>query len=193
MAHAIITGTDTLTLERVKKHLNIDFADDDEYLNTLIMVSLEAVEGYCRTFFLEREYSQHIGNYLDNGTPITLVTDDTLRPKGLIEVQYISNAVPKVLYVDALSLYNEDNNYYTYAMGRIVIKVAVELIVDVGTDTHLLWEAGLDELPVVINQARLLLIGTYYENRESTTALNARVLPNGVEFILDAYLVPSVA
>ena len=193
MAHAIMTGTDTLTLERVKKHLNIDFADDDEYLNTLIMVSLEAVEGYCRTFFLEREYSQHIGTYLENNTPVALVTDESLRPKGLLEVQYTSSSIPKVLYVDELSLYNESANNYTYVMGRVVVKIFEDLAVDVGSDTHLLWQAGLDEIPIVINQARLLLIGTYYENRESTTALNARVLPNGVEFILDAYLVPTVA
>ncbi len=36
-----------------------------------------------------------------------------------------------------------------------------------------------------INQARLLLIGSWYSHRENTSTLSINELPDGVKFILD--------
>jgi len=188
-----VSGTDTLDLERVKKHLNIDFAEDDTMLEAYIDVSLLASENYCRDNLLERLNVENIGQFIDGYLPIGLTTDLTYKPLGDVTIKYKVGTVDTTTVVKPLSQYTLDKNHYSYINGYIVIVFVDTVTVDDNADVSIEWNTGLNALEAPIDQARLLLCGTYYENRESAvTGLSVNDLPNGVKFLLEPYMRPQV-
>lgn len=188
-----IVGTDPLDLSVVKKHLNVDFAEDDTYITSLIGVSLSAVENYCRNSFIERENTQVIGKFTAGELPLLLTTDPTPAPEGVVTVTYSIGTVPTDLEISPLSQYNIDSNYYRYLNGYIVIYLSEVIAVDNNVDVSISWATGMDTIDVSINQARLLLCGTYYENRESAVVgMSVTDLPNGSKYLLEPYMNPQV-
>lgn len=188
-----VDGTDTLTLERVKKHLNIEFNEDDELLTSYIAVSLLASENYCRDDFLKRLNVQNIGQFIDGYLPIGLTTDLTYKPLGDVTVRYKVATVETTTVIKPLSQYTLDKNHYNYINGYIVIVLTDTIDVDADADVTIEWNTGLAGIPVTVDQARLLLCGTYYENREdAVTGLSVTSLPQGVKMLLEPYMRPQV-
>jgi len=193
MIDTTISGTDTLKLETVKKHLNIDFNDDDTYLETLIDVSLVVSENYCRDNFLERLNVQNIGKFSDGELPLLLQTDITYKPTGDVTLRYKVGTVETTLVIDALNIYTKAINHYYYINNYIVIKLADTVTIDDDADVTIEWNTGVDVVEKPIEHARLLLCGTYYENRESAvTGVSVSDLPHGVRFLLVPYMRPQV-
>ena len=188
-----VSGTDTLKLDTVKKHLNIDFTDDDDYLKALITTSLVASENYCRDNFLERLNVQNIGKFSDGMLPLCLPTDITYKPTDKVTIKYEIGAIPTEIVVDELNLYTQDTDHYYYSKGVIYIVLAEGVAVDAGTDVTIEWNTGAVEPDATVDQARLLLCGTYYENRENAVigTITAQ-LPNGVKFLLEPLMRPQV-
>lgn len=194
MIVSTITGNDNITLDIVKNHLNVTFSDDDDYLKSLIDVSLSAVENYCRNTFIAREKTENIGAFDTGLIPRDLMTGITYTPNDEnITIEYTQTTV-KTIDVPVRNLYTLDKSHYVYVNNHIYIYLKEDIAVDIGTDVTLKWTTGQnDEMDLSIKQARLLLIGTYYENRESVAvgvAINE--LPNGVAYLLEAYLAPQV-
>jgi len=192
MADYTIAGTDTLTLEAVKKQLNVDFVEDNDFITGLIGISLSAVESYCRNVFLKRAYTQNIGVF-DGTLPPMLTTDETSKPVGFVEIVYFTGAVETTLDVAPLTQYNLSDNHYYYINNYIVIVLKDSVPVDAYTSSHIKWNTGMDTIDTAINQARLLLCGTFYENRESVVmGTNSSDLPHGIKFLLEPYMYPQV-
>lgn len=194
MIISTITGNDSITLERVKKHLNITFNDDDNYLTELINVSLNAVENYCRTQFIKRENEENIGKFSTGNLPLLLTTSSTITPNnGFIDIVY-TDAVEETLNVPIRNLYTLSDNNYIYTQNHIVITLKETLKVDDTEDVVLKWATGMaTNIEEAVQQARLLLIGNYYENRESVkSGVTVNELPNGVVYLLESYLTPQL-
>ncbi len=190
MITTTITGTDNVTLERAKKHLNISFNDDDDYLNSLITVSLSAVENYCRTAFIERSNEQVIGGFIGK-LPSALISDNTYPPNNdIVDIEYTSGGSGESITVPLRNLYNYEKDHYVYSQSKIVISLCCDAKVVDNLEVSLKWSTGQKGMmDMSIVQARLLLIGTYYENRESVSAgASVSELPNGVSYLLDAYM-----
>ena len=188
-----ISGTESLTLDMVKKHLNIDFTDDDSYLNALIPTSLVASENYCRDNFLERLNVQNIGKFTDGVLPSALITDLTYKPTNKVTIKYEVGTTPTELEVEAVNQFTLEDNHYYFVNGKIAIYLADDVTVDAGTDVTIEWNTGSASPDITINQARLLLCGTYYENRESAVVgVSTASLPQGVKFLLEPLMRPQV-
>ena len=194
MIVSTITGTDNVLLADVKKHLNVTFTDDDTYLTALIDVSLNAVENYCRTLFIERDNEENIGSFKYGLIPNRLMTSFTKSPSDeKITISY-TDGTAKTLDVKKSSIYTQTDNNYVYINNSIIIGLVDIVPVDVGVDVLLKWKTGIaGGMDKSIKHARLLLIGTYYENRESdVVGLSTSELPQGVKFLLEPYINPQV-
>jgi len=189
MIESSIVGIDNITVATVKKHLNIEFEEDNSYLENLIAVSLNAVENYTRSVFLERENVQNIGIF-GGLTPTTLPTLTTdYPPKRITTIEYTLAGVVENKEIPQRNAYNLEKEHFFYSRSHIVIFLLEGIETDANTDVLLKWNTGFSgKIDDNITQARLLLIGTYYDNRESVTALNVKEVPQAVEFLLDAYI-----
>lgn len=187
------TGTDPITLAIAKQHLNVTFSDDDTLIQTLVDVSLSAVENYCRTHFLERDNSENIGKFEAGVIPSRLLTSITHAPNNdKITIEYTTGGTSTTLDVEKKSIYTLATNNYVYINKRIVLGLLDTLDVDSNVDVVLKWKTGYTTIEKAVTHARLLLVGTYYENRESATSLNINELPNGIEMLLDGFVNPQV-
>lgn len=153
-----------MTLAEAKSHLRVDFTDDDAYIQALISAARDFVEGFQHKSILDYTYQVTQNRfsypiYLQN-LPIKSVTSitytrfdgtvGTVDPASYI-VQKDGKIVPKVYWpADYLQFADAVTVTYTAGNGGIA------------TPTQ--------------KQAMLILIGTWYEYREtvlgSTRALN---------------------
>ncbi len=193
MIVSTVSGTDDVLLADVKKHLNVTFTDDDTYLTALISVSLSAVENYCRTHFIERDNEENIGKFDTGIIPSRLMTSFTHTPSDeKITISY-TDGTAKTLDVKRSSIYTQTVNNYVYINNVIIIGLVDSVPVDAGVDVVLKWKTGIGLVDKAIKHARLLLIGTYYENRESDVlGLSTSELPQGIKFLLEPYINPQV-
>lgn len=193
MISSTIIGTDDLTLQVAKKHLNVLFKDDDEYIENLIDVSLNSVENYCRNVFILRENEQNIGSFVDDVLPSILQTENTHPPSDdKITIEYTSGGL-QTLEIPKRNLYTLENSNYIFINGNISIFLKDAISIDTDTEVILKWKTGtIDKMETSIMQARLLTIGTFYENRESVTAGTVAALPYTIQFLLEAHMSPQI-
>ena len=157
-----VTGTDNLLLADVKLHLYVDIAEDDTLIQSYIDASLSAAANYMHKDILETEYhasSKEVEDYI-------FAVD-----RMLDKVTITDNAIEITLEQYEFTQYDGHLAFdYYYDMLQAVKGVS-----------------GYVEIPANINQARMLLIGSWYANREANVAANMSAsLPVGVEFILDS-------
>jgi Phage gp6-like head-tail connector protein len=189
MITSTIIGTDPLTLDVVKKHLNVTFGEDDTLITSLISASLNASENYCRSQFIKRDNTQNIGKFSSGFLPQVLTTDLTFKPINLVTITYSIGAVSTDLEVPAFSQYTADSNYYDFVDNILVIRILESIAIDTDVDVSIKWNTGIDTIDASIDQARLLLCGTYYENRESAViGVSTSDLPNGTKYLLEPYM-----
>lgn len=194
MIVSTIIGDDDLTLSEVKSHLNVTFSDDDDYIKALISTSLNAVENYCRSMFLERNNKENIGTFETNLIPKKMVTNLTNKPNDdLVTVNYIKDTVAVSFDVPILDLYTFEKTNYYYGSGFITINLIEDIEIDQDTDISISWHVGMNKMDDALKHARLLLIGNFYENRESVlTGVSLAELPNGTKYLLEPYLIPQL-
>jgi len=194
MIDTTIIGTDDITLNEVKRHLNITDNDDDTYLTALIGVSLDAVESYCRQQFLLRQNAQTLGTLKTGSVPVRLMSDITYRPvDDSVELCYELSASAVCLPIPKRDSMNYTDDNHHYINNYIVVELSEAYEADIDSEIVLNWKTGLTVIPEGIGHARLLLIGTYYENREDTvTSVHTETIPTGIAFLLEAYIAPQV-
>ena len=160
------TETDKLDITLVKAHLVVDHATDDLLIESYIKASIGYVEAYIHDSILD--------NYF---------TNDQNELK-LINMQYILKipTAPKMVIVkvgqhtDILP-----DSAWNFSNGHVYIDQVSNI-----TPTEITAMVGIDpKWSDSINQARLLLIGQFYNYRESIADLRILELPHGVKFILD--------
>lgn len=182
----MVTGPqqEPIDLEDVKNHLRVDLDDDDE----LIMAYMIAARRTCEQIANKKLVTQTWDIWLDyfpGSTSFNL-------PKSLGPLQSVSF----IKYTD------EDNNVATYAAsnyvvdansqpGRIVLKPTAAWPGDVllpvnGVEIQVVVGFGDDaDVPEEYKQAIKLLVGHWYENRETViVGSQANEIPMGVKSLL---------
>lgn len=153
-----VIGIENLSLQDVKKHLYVDITEDDTLIQSYIDASLSAVKRYIHTDVLLTEYVSTATEVENN-------------------IYYITN-VPKLVKANDVDLTRDQFAHYD---GRLCITDTTIDVIDVKA------YAGNTTIPKNINQARKLLIGTWYNSRESVAvAVSLTVMPHGIEFLLDS-------
>lgn len=161
------TEADNITIILVNQHLRILNDEESFLIERYITASLGAVEDYMHEKALKSIYV----NTADELIPIDGSESDLLL---YLEVNPRSIEITSNLGTETL-----DERYYVYADNYIYIPG-----VDGRTITEVKVNTGKYKHSAQIIQARLLLIGSYYEFRENTVPLRLSTVPDGVAAIL---------
>ena len=195
---SITTGYGKLTLKtaptrtpvsvaEAKTHLRIDssFTDDDTYIGTLIDVATSAAENHTNLAIMEQSWFLDIDSFPDyfnllkgslKGVTINSITysDEDNASQTLAASNYFvdKSIKPARIYFapDATipSTYDKPN------------AVRVDFSLGFGTAS---------DVPAPIRQAILLMVGTYYETRQTVSDRTYKEIPQSAEFLLMPYRV----
>jgi hypothetical protein len=159
------TAPDNLDLGLVKEHLVVDHGDDDALIQSYINASLGYVEAYIHDPILQMEYEADPNEMLPVNMEYRLQIPKT--PKiVLIRIGTHTDILPPT--------------DWSYQGSTLTIPVRLHV-----TPSAIVVMAGAPEWIDAINQARLMLIGQFYNYRENVADLRIMELPTGVKFILD--------
>lgn len=196
-----------LTLAQAKTHLRVDFGDDDVYIQGLIDTALGVVDG--RDGELGRALiSQQWELRLDGFGWSLWKPDWAANPR--VNWGRIALPLPPLLTVDSVKYIDTDGVLQTLSASiyQVVTGGArrAELLPAYGLAwpaprpepdcVRITFTAGFgttaDKVPAAIRQAMLLLIGAWYENRESTviaSRITSVEWSDGVQRLLSRYLI----
>lgn len=168
----VIKLEDSLSLEIIKQHLQVedDFKDDDNLIAVYAKSSLAYAENYTGKSWADWDLAE---DFADWDTPIFLGWSQKVK-KANIEYDNTDFGVSTVEVEVGLhnAIYEDAPDDY---LGG-PIKVSYSPYIDIHQQD-------------VANQARLLMIGDNYANREDTiTGTMVNVLPNGVKLLLDTIM-----
>ena len=176
-----------VSLAEAKTHLRIDssFTADDDYITTLINVATSAAENYTNLAIMEQSW------YLD----IDAFPDYFNLLKGTLRVLTINS----ITYSDAdnASQTLASSNYFAdgsikpariYFAPDATIPSTYDKPNAVNVDFTLGFTAA-SQVPAPIKQAVLLMVGTYYETRQTVSDRTYKEIPQSAEFLLTPYRV----
>ena len=183
-----LSSAPTLTpvsVAEAKIHLRIDssFTDDDTYIGTLIDVATLAAENYTNLALMEQTFVLDIDSFPDyfnllKGTLRTLTVnsitykDENNASQTLAASNYVADGSIKPARV-----------YYT---PDATIPSTFEIPNAVNVSFTLGFTAA-SQVPAPIKQAILLMIGTYYETRQTVSDRTYKEIPQSAEYLLMPY------
>lgn len=199
MAHRLITPPESepLEVEEVRDHLRIVTTTEDSYLEALISAARSMAEQYTNRALITQTWDVALDAFPEYfeipWAPLQAVQSLTyLNGDGTTEL-YNSISSPQVgiesYIIDtwsqparlALPYGGTWPSHYTQA-NSVVLRI-VAGYGDTGAD-----------VPAPIRQAMLLLIGHWYEHRESVSEVqNLAEMPQGAIWLLNPYRVMSIA
>lgn len=188
MGYQLVTGpaSEPLTLEEAKKHLNVDFDDDDALIMMFLKAARQNAEIYTGRALISQVWDLFLNEFPSDGSPIKLL------PAPVIEVQGVFYGSSPEAEMDAAG-YLLDKSSAPARLGLVsggswpavtAYTNAVRIRFRSGfVDDELSPEVG--EVPYDIKAAILLNLGTLYANRESVvTGTIASKLPWAAEDLL---------
>lgn len=173
-----------LTTDEAKKHLNVTEADDDSYIDTLIVAAREYVENKIRRSLIDQEITANFDSFskcitLERG-PVSAISsikyiDTSGTEQTLPASDYQADLV--TLPPRIVAAYGK-----SWPSAREQLN-AVTVVYNAGY-----LDAAL--VPLAIKQAMLLFIGHLFENRESViVGTIVSEAPQSVDALLSPYRV----
>jgi uncharacterized phiE125 gp8 family phage protein len=168
-----------IEFEEVKTHLRIDGTDEDDYIQALIIAATKYCENFQRRAYVTQTWELWIDEW----------------------PEYFSIPLPPLVSVTSIDYYNTSDVKATVSSadyfvdtksepGRIVLNYSkswpsTTLRPTNGICvTYICGYGYSDNVPQNIKQAILLLIGHWFENRESSTDKPLSQIPLAVESLL---------
>lgn len=150
-------SVEPITLAEAKAHLRVDFLDDDAYITALISVARDYAEGFQKRSLATQTLELTLNNFvsimhLQRG-PVQSVTSVKYTPAG---------GTPVTLLPEAYQLTTSGEIYPVPSSWPCVGLIPAEGV-------QVRYVAGYTILPPATKQAILLLMGHWYENRETVT------------------------
>jgi len=175
-----------ITLDEAKAHLRVEHDLDDQLIESLISSATNSVELTLNRALINQTWVHTFDKF-----PGVLTCDLQAGVSSITSITYQDTAnVQQTLPADVYELTGGTVSGFRLAYGKewpSVLdhkdSVSVTVVVGYGATRH--------DVPQAIRQAMLLLIGNWYENRESTVigTITAQ-LPHAVDLLLRGYKVP---
>jgi len=193
-----------ITREQAKIHLRVPFTEttDDSYIDALIEAATQVVEQITNRKIITQTWERYFDGFPNLlGYALAIDSENMPAPTGF-ELPY-----SPLQSISSIKYYNPDGNLETLpttvyqvdlysAVGRVFLKanqtwpnteeyrlnaVEVRFVCGYGSATA---------VPKAIRQAILLLVGTWYENRESViSGVSVAKVPDTIELLLQSYRV----
>ena len=156
-----------ITRVEAKSHLHVDFSDDDTYIDDLISLAEEYVLVDIQ------------GTILGEGTVTTDVTTALVGVGSNFTDFTVGDTIKvKGETIRTIATITDDNN--------IVADTAFTSNTD--SLTYIIHPGIPDPIPLRLKQAMLLMVGHFYNNRESTVmGVSITKLPMGYDELISAY------
>jgi len=179
-------ASEPITTAEAKSQLRIDSSDEDTLVDNYITVARQTLETLMRRAFVTQT--------------ITLKYDSF--PSRIRLPRPPSTSVTSITYVDtdgATQTWDSAN----YVLDSQVEPASIQPAYDVDypntrtqpnavTVTYVAGYGSASDVPESIKLAVRLLVGTYYENREATSAQKVTELPLGVQMLVALNEMPEV-
>ena len=166
------TYIDDLTLEQVKNYLRVNHFEDDDFILTLINVSLEWVTIQRQRPVLATSYTDSFGRFDD--FPTELVVGNTEPPVIQPTVFYTNTSGTQVEYPAADVTYDYDSG-----TRQLCLEFATQPDIQADSLIQVNWAVNAVG-PYAARDGRLLVIGNWYENREASVSGTSSELRFGV-------------
>ena len=181
-------ATEPITLVEAKAHLRVDFSDEDDYIDTLIVSARRYCEAYCNRVFITQTWRQNLSEWVNpiqlKVNPVISVT--SLKYYDTDEAQQTitdnANNYQKDLNSDVAKIYEGLVNTFP-AIGSTINPIEIITVCGYG---------AASDVPDDIKHAIKLMVSWMYENREGVNVpLNNQAsdipLPTAVKYLLTRY------
>ena len=191
MIEVTAPAVEPISTATAKTHLRVDGSTDDTLIDNLVIAARQTVESFTGRKLIDQTWQALYDDFPRLDRPIELpvapidslthvkYNDENGDQQTLATSVYISNmdVTPAVIWLDDGEVWPD-----TYKRG---LDVEVQFKAGYG-------EAGSD-VPEALLQALLLLVGTWYENREHVViGAGAAVVPDTVDYLLAPFKVRRV-
>lgn len=201
-----------ITLLEAKRHVRafLDLTNDDADIDQLITVAREWVEDYTGRALIDQSWRLHIGDYIDlnwwrsqwpgrqgsffwYGTLRERTQGIFLRRSPAIAITSVvtvdSNGVETTVSADDYQLREQGTKWPrilgldgTWPCGSMKIEFRAGYANRLGSPTE-----GEEKVPAAFKHAIKLIVGHFYNHRESTTDVKIDELPLGVKALLRSH------
>lgn len=167
-----------VTLDEAKAQLRVTHSDEDTLIGNYIAAATRYVEQNLSASIAEQVWLLTLDEFADNielprGPVITVDAFEYVDADGLTqevdEDSYTLDLVSRSPWI----VRNSGYSYPTTMSGINMVTVT--------------YTAGMEEVPEDIRHAILLLVGAWYQNRESVSADTIKELPLAVDALLQNY------
>ena len=181
-------AAEPISLTEAKNHLRITSTDDDSLISAIIKAARQSAESITRRSLASQVFEMALDDFPEEEIilpipPVESVTNIKYKDSDGIETTWESS---KYIFYNSepakiIPAYGEVFPSFTpYPVGAVRIRFVAGYKTD-GTDASLI-------IPDAIKHALLLLIGSFYENREDL--LSKGHIPKSLPFGVDALLYP---
>ena len=183
------TGSDILSLNQVKQHLNVSTTDDDVWIESAIDAATKLVEDMTGKVYVAQSRRMTMNGFNDR----RYVYNRRIHPQ---RSPILSSTSVSITYVDSQGT--------TQTLGTSAYSVDVydtpgsisETYNETWPDTRVIdnsvtvnYTAGMGTVPATVKHAVKMLIGHWYETREATSLKGMSSVPYGVEALLGSEMV----
>ena len=181
-------ATEPITLVEAKAHLRVDFSDEDDYIDTLIVSARRYCEAYCNRVFITQTWRQNLSEWVNpiqlKVNPVISVTSlkyyDTNEAQQTITDN--ANNYQKDLNSDVAKIYDGLVNTFP-AIGSTINPIEIITVCGYGAAA---------DVPDDIKHAIKFMVSYFYENREGVNVpLNSAASdikpPTAVKSLLTRY------
>lgn len=195
-------ASEPVTTDEAKAHLRIDFSDDDTLIDALIVAARNHCEHYTKRRFITQTATQ----YLDQWPHHLARGGGVLSGGRRVGPGWVELLESPAASITSVTTYDEESNATVWSSGeyRLSDSGSRGRLVPTNSATwptatrdsdaiEIVYVCGYgaaDAVPQAIKQAMLMLIGHWYENRESVVlGANSFEVPQGVRALLQPFRV----
>ena len=176
-----------LTTAEAKQHLRVANSADDSYIDNLIFAATKMAESYCNIQIMKASCVQIADCWEDTFE----LYQSPVQNSGEISVESIKYYDgDNVLQTWAVTNYIVDNSYTPARIGIAPDKTYPTITRRLNS-IEIKYGSGYEnsnEVPKLLKQAILILVGQWYENRqEAIVGRSVGTIPMTAMFILDRY------
>jgi uncharacterized phiE125 gp8 family phage protein len=177
--------TDIVTLDEAKLHLRVDHPDDDTLITALLATATSRLDGYggiLQRALITQTWKVETDSFAD---PLRLPIGDLL---SLTSVKYRDGS--DVQQTLASSVYG----VYSDAIGPFITlkyNQVWPVVYDRRDAIEIIWTAGYGataaSVPAAIRQAALLMVGHWYEHRETVSDASLNEVPLSAKHLIEPF------
>tara|TARA_R110000824_G_scaffold5803_2_gene26720 strand:- start:1712 stop:2326 length:615 start_codon:yes stop_codon:yes gene_type:complete len=181
-----------LTTAEAKTHLRVDFSDDNDYIDSLVLAAQDVIENYCNIKIMDVTITQRCDSWYDSFELYFSPVQNS--GKASIEhIKYYNDAATPVLTTWAASNYDFDKYSAPLRVSLADLDSVdgypnISSMLNAIEITYKIGYSSSSDVPKALKQACLILVGQWYENRqEAVVGRSVGRIPMTATYLMNRY------